>query len=93
LAAAIEEAEKGAPKGNSDRRGARSRGRIIGREHNRRVQQERRPTRRWTLERAAASRAPLSLRRDVLTLSPCAMCSGAILLYGIPHVIAGENRT
>ena len=27
------------------------------------------------------------------TLSPCAMCSGAILLYGIPHVIIGENRT
>jgi cytosine deaminase len=29
----------------------------------------------------------------ITTLSPCAMCSGAILLYGIPHVIAGENRT
>ena len=28
-----------------------------------------------------------------MTLSPCAMCSGAILLYGIPRVIAGENRT
>jgi cytosine deaminase len=27
------------------------------------------------------------------TLSPCAMCSGAILLYGIPHVVVGENRT
>ena len=27
------------------------------------------------------------------TLSPCAMCSGAILLYGIPHVVIGENRT
>jgi len=27
------------------------------------------------------------------TLSPCAMCSGAILLYGIPHVIVGENQT
>jgi creatinine deaminase len=27
------------------------------------------------------------------TLSPCAMCSGAILLYGIPHVIIGENKT
>jgi cytosine/creatinine deaminase len=27
------------------------------------------------------------------TLSPCAMCSGAILLYGIPRVIVGENRT
>jgi cytosine deaminase len=29
----------------------------------------------------------------VTTLSPCAMCSGAIVLYGIPHVIVGENRT
>jgi cytosine deaminase len=27
------------------------------------------------------------------TLSPCAMCSGAILLYGIPRVVIGENRT
>ena len=27
------------------------------------------------------------------TLSPCAMCSGAIVLYGIPRVIAGENRS
>jgi cytosine deaminase len=27
------------------------------------------------------------------TLSPCAMCSGAILLYGIPQVVVGENRT
>ncbi|MBN2514262.1 MAG: nucleoside deaminase, partial [Sedimentisphaerales bacterium] len=27
------------------------------------------------------------------TLSPCAMCSGAVVLYGIPHVVVGENRT
>jgi cytosine deaminase len=27
------------------------------------------------------------------TLSPCAMCTGAILLYGIPRVVVGENRT
>lgn len=34
-------------------------------------------------------------RRSVLysTLSPCDMCSGAILLYGIPKVIVGENKT
>jgi cytosine deaminase len=46
------------------------------------------------LERAG--RLPASVYRDsimVTTLSPCAMCSGAILLYGIPHVIVGENRT
>jgi len=34
-------------------------------------------------------------RRSVLysTLSPCDMCSGAVLLYGIPHVVVGENRS
>jgi len=43
-----------------------------------------------------AGRQPASVyRRATLytTLSPCAMCSGAILLYGIPTVIIGENRT
>ena len=34
-------------------------------------------------------------RRSVLysTLSPCSMCTGAVLLYGIPRVVVGENRT
>ena len=43
-----------------------------------------------------AGRLPASVyRRSTLytTLSPCAMCTGAILLYGIPHVVIGENRT
>ena len=43
-----------------------------------------------------AGRLPArTYRESVLytTLSPCAMCSGAILLYGIPHVIVGENQT
>jgi cytosine/creatinine deaminase len=46
------------------------------------------------LERAGRHPAPV-YRESVLytTLSPCAMCSGAILLYGIPHVIVGENQT
>jgi cytosine/creatinine deaminase len=46
------------------------------------------------LERAG--RQPVSVCRESVmytTLSPCAMCSGAILLYGIPHVIVGENQT
>src|SRR5262249_9845546 len=46
------------------------------------------------LERAG--RHPARVYREstlYTTLSPCAMCSGAILLYGIPHVIVGENRT
>jgi cytosine deaminase len=41
-------------------------------------------------------RQPASVYREsamYTTLSPCAMCSGAILLYGIPHVVVGENRT
>jgi cytosine deaminase len=43
-----------------------------------------------------AGRQPASVYRESVmytTLSPCAMCSGAILLYGIPHVVVGENRT
>jgi cytosine deaminase len=43
-----------------------------------------------------AGRQPASVYRDSViytTLSPCAMCSGAILLYGIPKVVIGENRT
>ena len=48
-------------------------------------------------ERAAgAGRLPaVAYRRSTMytTLSPCAMCSGAILLYGIPRVVIGENVT
>ena len=43
-----------------------------------------------------AGRLPANVYRESVlytTLSPCAMCSGAILLYGIPRVIAGENET
>jgi cytosine/creatinine deaminase len=43
-----------------------------------------------------AGRQPAAVYRDSVlftTLSPCPMCSGAILLYGIPQVIIGENRT
>ena len=43
----------------------------------------------------AGRRAAKVYRESVLytTLSPCAMCSGAVVLYGIPRVIAGENRS
>jgi cytosine deaminase len=43
----------------------------------------------------AGRRPGIVYRESVLytTLSPCSMCSGAILLYGIPRVIVGENRT
>ena len=43
-----------------------------------------------------AGRQPASVYRESVlytTLSPCSMCSGAILLYGIPRVIVGENQT
>ncbi|MEO6985179.1 MAG: nucleoside deaminase, partial [Paralcaligenes sp.] len=43
-----------------------------------------------------AGRQPARVYRESVlytTLSPCPMCSGAILLYGIPKVVVGENRT
>lgn len=70
--------------------------RIIGRGHNRRVQKRSAilHAEMDCLENAGRLSAEV-YRRCVLytTLSPCWMCSGAILLYKIPRVIAGENRT
>jgi cytosine deaminase len=71
-------------------------GQIIGRGHNRRVQQGSviLHAEMDALERAG--RLPASGYRTATiytTLSPCDMCSGAILLYGIPNVVIGENRT
>lgn len=71
-------------------------GRIIGRGHNRRVQQGSTVLHGEMDALENAGRQPASVYRDSVlftTLSPCPMCSGAILLYGIPHVIVGENRT
>ncbi len=69
---------------------------ILGRGHNRRVQQGS-AIRHGEMDAFEnAGRQPASVYRDAVlytTLSPCAMCSGAILLYGIPRVIVGENRT
>ena len=71
-------------------------GRIIGRGHNRRLQQGS-PILHGEMDALErAGRQPASVYRASVmytTLSPCAMCSGAILLYGIPRVIIGENRT
>ncbi|MGH7568274.1 MAG: nucleoside deaminase [Gemmatimonadales bacterium] len=71
-------------------------GEIIGRGHNRRVQQGSVVLHGEmdALENAGRRLARV-YRESTLytTLSPCAMCSGAILLYGIPRVIVGENRT
>lgn len=71
-------------------------GEIIARGHNQRVQQGSaiRHAEMDCLENAGRL-APADYRRAVLysTLSPCDMCSGAVLLYRIPLVIVGENRT
>jgi cytosine deaminase len=71
-------------------------GEVVGRGHNRRVQQASviLHAEMDALENAGRLRAD-SYRRATIysTLSPCDMCSGAILLYGIPRVVVGENRT
>ncbi|MBV2134269.1 nucleoside deaminase [Pseudomonas sp. MAP12] len=71
-------------------------GRIIGRGHNRRVQQGSAILHGEMDAFENAGRQPSSVYHDAVlytTLSPCSMCSGAILLYGIPKVIVGENLT
>jgi cytosine deaminase len=69
---------------------------IIGRGHNRRVQRGSAILHGEmdALENAGRLSADVYARSTLYTtLSPCAMCSGAILLYGIPRVIVGENKT
>lgn len=69
---------------------------IVGRGHNRRVQQGS-PILHAEMDAIEnAGRLPaIDYRRSTIytTLSPCIMCSGAILLYEIPRVVVGENRT
>ncbi len=71
-------------------------GRILGRGHNRRVQKGS-PILHGEMDAFEnAGRQPASVYRQCTlytTLSPCSMCSGAILLYGIPRVVIGENRS
>ena len=72
------------------------RGEIVGRGHNRRIQKESAILHAEMDALENARRRPASVYRECVlytTLSPCAMCSGAILLYGIPCVIIGENQT
>ena len=71
-------------------------GRIIGRGHNRRVQQGSAILHGEMDALENAGRQPAQVYRESViytTLSPCPMCTGAILLYGIPKVVIGENRT
>ena len=72
------------------------RGRIIGRGHNRRVQRGSTVLHGEMDALENAGRQPAAVYRECVlytTLSPCPMCSGAILLYGIPTVVVGENQT
>ena len=71
-------------------------GRVIGAGHNRRVQLGSPIRHGETDALEVAGRQPAAVYRRstmVTTLSPCDMCTGAILLYGIPRVVMGENRT
>jgi cytosine deaminase len=97
LQAAIEEARKGLASGGIPIGSVLVRdGRIIGRGHNQRVQQG------SVIHHAEmnclenAGRLPAAVYQQCVlysTLSPCPMCSGAVLLYKIPRVIVGENQT
>ena len=97
LVAAIEEAERGRSEGGIPIGAVLVfEGRILGRGHNRRVQQGSSTLHGEMDALERAGRHPAAVYRAstmYTTLSPCAMCSGAILLYGIPRVIVGENRT
>ena len=69
---------------------------IIGRGHNRRVQQGSAVLHGEMDALENCGRQPASVYRTSViytTLSPCSMCTGAILLYGIPKVVVGENQT
>ena len=71
-------------------------GRIVGRGHNRRVQRGSAILHAEMDALENAGRLPAAVyTRSVLytTLSPCAMCTGAVLLYRIPRVVVGENAT
>jgi len=97
LAAAVEEAERGLAEGGIPIGSVLvHRGEIIGRGHNRRVQRGSAILHGEMDALENAGRQPAAVYRESVlytTLSPCAMCSGAILLYGVPRVVIGENRT
>jgi len=97
LLAAIEEAQQGGAEGGIPIGAVLvHRGAILGRGHNRRVQQGSAILHGEMDALERAGRQPAAVYRECTmytTLSPCAMCSGAILLYGIRHVVVGENRT
>lgn len=71
-------------------------GKVLGSGHNRRVQKGSAILHGEMDALEQAGRLPAKIYQESVlytTLSPCSMCSGAILLYGIPHVVIGENTT
>lgn len=97
MQAAIEEAQAGLTEGGIPIGSVIvHRGKIIGRGHNRRVQEGSAILHGEMDAFENAGRQPAEVYAESVlytTLSPCAMCSGAIVLYGIPKVVVGENRT
>ena len=97
MQAAIEEAQKGlAENGIPIGSVIVHRGKIIGRGHNRRVQKKSAILHGEMDALENAGRQPASVYKGSVlytTLSPCSMCSGAILLYGIPKIVIGEDNT
>jgi cytosine/creatinine deaminase len=97
LNAAIEEARKGLEEGGIPIGSVLvHQGKVIGRGHNRRVQEGSVVLHGEMDAFENAGRQPADVYKNstlYTTLSPCAMCSGAILLYGIPKVVIGENTS
>lgn len=97
MRAAIGEAEQGGREGGIPIGSVLvHQGRILGRGHNRRVQRGSAVLHAEMDALENAGRQPASVYAESViytTLSPCAMCSGAIVLYGIPRVVIGENRS
>ena len=97
LGSAIEEAKKGLSEGGIPIGSVLvHNGKILGRGHNQRIQKGS-PTLHGEMDALEnAGRLPASVYAESVlytTLSPCAMCTGAILLYKIPKVVIGENKT
>lgn len=97
LIAAIAEAKKGLNEGGIPIGSVIVyQGTIIGRGHNRRIQKGSAVLHGEMDALENAGRQPASVYKNCVlytTLSPCTMCSGAILLYGIPKVVIGENKS
>ena len=97
MRAAVDEARKGAEEGGIPIGSVLVHdGQIIGRGRNRRVQKVSAVLHGEMDALENAGRQPARVYREstlYTTLSPCPMCAGAILLYGIPRVVIGENRS